>query len=78
MFERIGQLHLTKSLPQILLMKQVYFLDLLSEEFFDKARQHRYPIFEPFPFPHENLRIGKINLLDTQPHPFHQSKAPAP
>jgi hypothetical protein len=33
--------------------------------------KHRHPVFHAFAIPHRDLTLGKINILDPQPHTLH-------
>ena len=72
--ERIRQMHLAVSGGEVFLMHQLHLGQMPLEWCVQGLGQHGHPILPPFAVTHGDLVIGKIDILDSEPHAFHQAQ----
>src|SRR5712691_3656684 len=72
--EGIWQVHFTVPLQQIFLVQHLHFGEMSLQCRLDRLWEHRDPVLRPFPVPHGDLMIGKIDILHPQAHAFHQTQ----
>jgi hypothetical protein len=75
--ERIRQMHLAVSGGEVFLMHQLHLGQMPLEWRVQGLGQHGHPILPPFAVAHGDLVIGKIDILDSEPHAFHQAQSGA-